>query len=314
MRFYILLVTLLCIQLSFAQEHNNLHQPASSEENLDKKFLNLFPYISIYDWTPGMRFTPSIPTSKYLKEIDLEEYNSNNIFPEKLNQDKFQNKIFEFIRYERRNVNCTKGICEKIFFIFECDKVLYEFGTFNVSNNDLTNTITVKNLLYFDEMNSVKDLLVGKELYILKNKWRNHTNRYTFNNPKYVKVIIDSVGLGNQNGPSKIYFSHNEIWGFENISLSGINKDSDVSASTFSEYFSFKNPKDQYPDISEIIWKEIQNNNVVIGMNMDECELSWGKPKYKNSSTTVHGTITIWTYGLSSALYFKEGILYQIDK
>lgn len=77
--------------------------------------------------------------------------------------------------------------------------------------------------------------------------------------------------------------------------------------------FSFDNPKILYPNISDIIWENIKNEQVQIGMSKQECTLSWGEPKTINKTTTINNIHEQWVYKSDSYLYFDNGFLTAIQ-
>ncbi|WP_395045435.1 hypothetical protein [Flavobacterium sp.] len=58
----------------------------------------------------------------------------------------------------------------------------------------------------------------------------------------------------------------------------------------------------------------VNNNNIVIGMTKEMCEMSWGKPFDK--STIIYENITkvYWYYSWKKNLYFENGKLIRIEK
>ncbi len=58
----------------------------------------------------------------------------------------------------------------------------------------------------------------------------------------------------------------------------------------------------------------ILNHYVRLGMDMDQCKESWGKPMQASSTTTYMGKTTHWCYGdfCLKALVFENGLLVLI--
>jgi len=292
------------------------------DENLSKSdFSKLFPYINPVDWKVGMKFMtePNKDASSYSK-IDLSPYNSKNSYTDKIKQSDYQWKIFTYQGLEVRNVKCPRGTCKRTYLIFDCEDKKYEYeyvgDTTELRNAEIGNTID--KLVYLDEVDSVKEMLVGKILFIKTSQWEKYDEegigRYSFDNPKFVAVEITSIGLGSQDGPSRVVFKqlNSETEFYLDIRLSGINKESGVFGFDFDKIFQFDDPKLKYPNISSEIWALIQNGKVRIGMTKQECELSWGKPTNINKTTTENIVSEQWVY-YSSYLYFKSGILKTIQ-
>ncbi len=297
----------------------------SSDENTAKSdFAKRFPFINPVDWKPDMKFMTEPIRDKSMgsfSTINLSLYQSKKSYTSQIKQSDFQWKTFTYKGLEVRAVNCPRGTCQRTYLLFDCGNVRYEYeymgDTAELRNSTGLNTID--KLVYLDEVDSVKAALVGKTIYIITNQWMKNDEtgrgRYSFTNPKFVAVEITSVGLGSQDGPSKIVFKQvgTETEAYLNIRLSGINKASGVFGFDFDKVFQFDDPKLKYPNISSIIWTTIQNGKVSPGMTKQECELSWGKPTDINKTVTGNDITEQWVYSLSSYLYFKNGILETIQ-
>jgi len=315
--------------LSFAQKnpYDVVIKPSkiTPESNSDRsEFVKQFPFLNIVDWKPGMKFMTEplrdLTFSAYSK-IGLSPYKSNS-YNSHLSQSDFQWKIFIYKGLEQRDVNCPRGICQRTYLVFECDSEKYEFEFIGGDTTELRKTEvfnSIDKLVYLDEVDKVKELLVGKILYIMTQGWmrdnENGEGRIIFSNPKFIAVTVTSIGLGNQDGPSKVVFKQNgnENEAYLNIRLSGINKASGVFGEDFDQVFKFTDPKLKYPNITKDIWNYIQNGKVKIGMTKQECELSWGKPKNINKTTIASGNSEQWVYGSSSYLYFENHLLKAIQ-
>jgi hypothetical protein len=296
----------------------------STEISTKSEFAKQFPNINIVDWKPGIRFMVEPLRDKSMSslyKINLSPYHSKDSYSQQLGQADYEWKAFTYQGLEQRNVDCPRGACQRTYLIFVCEGKKYEFefvgDTTELRNAKVFNSID--KLVYLDEVDKVKQLLVGKTLYIMTSQWLRDDDkgqgRYDFANPKFAAVTVISVGLGSQDGPSKIVFKQNglENEAYLNIRLSGINMASGVFGIDFDEVFQFDDPKLKYPNIKNDIWTIIQNNKVSVGMTKQECELSWGKPKDINKTVTGYDVSEQWVYGSSSYLYFKNGILETIQ-
>jgi hypothetical protein len=297
----------------------------SSDKNTTKSdFTNRFPFINPVDWKPGMKFMTEPDRSEFLSsfsKIGLSPYKSIDSYNARIKQSDFQWKTFIYKGLEVRTVNCPRGKCQRTYLIFDCENKKYEYeyvgDTIELRNSIVLNTID--KLVFLDEVDSVKATLVGKIIYIMTNQWMKDDEtgqgRYSFTNPKFVAVTITAVGLGSQDGPSKIVFKQvgSETEAYLNIRLSGINKSSGVFGYDFDKVFQFENPKLKYPNISSSVWDKIQSGKVSVGMTKQECELSWGKPTGINKTVTGNEITEQWVYHPSSYLYFTNGILKTIQ-
>lgn len=80
-------------------------------------------------------------------------------------------------------------------------------------------------------------------------------------------------------------------------------------ARTFADQFSLKDPRLNYPRITDSNWQRIERGRVGSGMTRDECRLALGSPARVER---VPGATTIyerWTYENGASLIFADGIL-----
>lgn len=288
-------------------------------------FAKEFPFINPVDWKMGVKFM-TVPlrdrsTDSY-STINLSPYQSKNSYDSKIKQSDFQWKIFTYLGLEVRTVNCPRGICKRTYLLFDCESNKYEYeyiGDTTELRNSKGIDNSIYNLVYLDEVDSVKSKLVGKKIYIITSQWmkddESGVGRYSIKNPKFVAVKITSVGLGSQDAPSKIVFKQigTETEAYLNIRLSGINAKSGNTGFEFDKVFRFEDPKLNYPNISSSVWSSIQNGKVYAGMTKQECELAWGKPKDIINTIIGKDNREQWVYNLSSYLYFKNGVLETIQ-
>lgn len=314
----LLLFYLLLPIFSFAQNEYIVKPKKNIEEvsSLKKSsFMENFPYLKITDWKPGMRFMsdPNIET----KNIELMK-----VYPKVYNQKNFSSKEFIFKKLEQREYDCPRGKCFKTYAIFDCEGDIYEYGLYGdtIELKNENRSTYVPDLIYLDEVDKARELLLTKVLYIMTSEWRTmdigDREETIYNNPKYIQVKIIKIGLGTQDGPVKMIFSpENSTKEYcLNVRFSGVNKSmSGIFGIDFNEAFQFNNPKLNYPKISASTWSLIQKGKVVSGMSKKECELSWGVPQKINR--TISGNILSeqWVYSTSSYLYFKNGVLTTIQ-
>lgn len=280
-----------------------------------------FPFIHMSNWKRGMRFM--VEPDKYGLEttLNLKPYLSKELYSDELMYKDFEWKIFSFVKLEERQVPCKDGPCLHIYVVLDCEGKLFEYEYFDDIKEMRTSDIftNINNLVYLDEIDKAKELLINKMLYILKPLWLKEKDGksgvYGFHQ-KFVPVEIVNIGLGNPDGPCKMIFKteSNEEY-FLDVRFSGTNKDgSGISGVDFAKAFSFDNPHKLYPNISGQIWKFIQDSKVQIGMTKEECELSWGKPKDINTDIYNETKREQWVYSSDRYLYFKDDRLISIQE
>jgi len=331
MKKVVLILLFISIYLySFCQNINyNINtKPINNTDTIYKSdFIKQFPFINMVDWKPGMKFmTKPIKDKKmnsligsYLR-MELSPYKSKNPDEYRLKHEDFQWETFIYEGLEMRIQSCPRGKCINTYLIFNCNNKKYEYKYYG-DTTELRKAAFqyIEGLVYLDEIDVIKPLIIDKNLFILTDVWckniDNGEEKFCFNNPKYVEVKIISIGLGSEDGPCKIIFKQigSEDEYFLNIRFSGINRNTGVFGNDFDKVFQLDDPKLKYPNISSEIWTIITNGKVKIGMNKIECELSWGKPKTINKTITGNDVTEQWVYNISRYLYFKNGILETIQ-
>lgn len=286
------------------------------------EFAKKFPRVIMADWKPGMKFMTEPLKIKALgsaSRIELAPYKSLNFVNDQVRQGDFEWKTFTYQSKEMRAVKCATGTCKNTYLIFECEgkKYEYEFIGDTAALRKAPNTY-IKKIVYLDEVDKIKTELNGKTLYVLCSQWMKEDEKGKIvnsdGNQKFVAVTVTSVGLGTQDGPSKIVFKQDGTnkEAFINLRLSGINKSSGLFGVDFDKAFSFEDPKKKYPKIKSEIWTVIQNESMRIGMTKEEAELSWGKPDEIHTLTTKGITSEQWVYA-ASYIYFEKGLVSAIQ-
>jgi hypothetical protein len=69
----------------------------------------------------------------------------------------------------------------------------------------------------------------------------------------------------------------------------------------------------RHPDWPERTKQAILKGSVLTGMTEEQARASWGETSKVNRTTTQYGVHEQWVYGLSSYLYFDDGILTSIQ-
>lgn len=277
-----------------------------------------FSFIHMADWKEGMRFMvqqrystdPDNPA--IAAKLDLKPYKKKNGSP--ILQKDFEFKVFTVSGLEERQVSCPRGRCIRTYVVLESEGEKYEYeyiGSIDEMRKSDVFT-SIDKLVYIDEVDKAKEVLTNKKLYILDNI---HYKTFS-NHPRFIPVTITNVGIGTNSllgSPIKIVYSIDSDKEYSvEIKLSGTNSRSQ-KGNRFNDMFSFENPKNKYPDISNEIWELIQDRKVRIGMTEFECELSWGRPEKINTTVTDSGKQQQWVYSTSSYLYFESGKLTSIQ-
>lgn len=286
-----------------------------SEQSQTKPQSNIvakFPYIRMQEWHKGMKFMYAPDKYGYLtdgKYLPLQPYKGE--WWEKIEAKDFEYKIFSF--------DTITTVNNKKVVILNCDGKKYQHSLMTVS--DINERIDC--LVYVDEIDILKQDLIGKILYILTEDWFRENSKGESERQsdgiRFEKVSITNIGFGTKNNPIRIVFKpSNKEEAFIDINtLSGINElnleHSSIIRDDFDECFSEINPKTKYPKISAEMWSLIQRGKVKLGMSKEEATLSWGEPNDINTDTFNGGKREQWVYGTSSYLYFINSKLTHIQ-
>ena len=207
-----LLVILLFLPLFSLAQNDYIVKPKKNIQILtpvkDRGFMDNFPYIKMVDWKPGMRFmsVPDIET-KVVWLFGLYPINNENLSKD------LSLKIFVYQGLEQIEVDCPKGKCShtNLFFTFEGEKYSHVYQGDTIELRNATSFNSIHQLVYLDEVDKAKELLLNKTLYIKTREWRTmdigDREESIYNNQKYIQVKIIKIGLGTQDGPVKMIFS-----------------------------------------------------------------------------------------------------------
>ena len=282
-------------------------------------FSRSFKYLHMSDWAPGMKFI--VIKGEYesnSEELSLSKYKKNK----KILKKDFNNKIFEFVGFEERQVSCPRGKCTRTYLIFTCENEKYEYEYFD-SKEELAKSdafARIDKLTYLNDIDVLRNKFIGKEVYILTGFWRplDEQIKRSAAIQKFVPVVITNVGLPTTESFGNIRmtfkFDYNEY--YIDTWVSGINYQYKIDETYFDNIFSFTDPKTNYPNISDEAWALIKNNKVKIGMTEQECRLSWGMPYKINKQVSDASNSSQWVYnGILNKgyLYFTNGILKTIQ-
>jgi hypothetical protein len=83
---------------------------------------------------------------------------------------------------------------------------------------------------------------------------------------------------------------------------------------SFSNLFSFTDPRRNYPNITDEYWQLITSGTVTTGMTRDECRLALGAPKDVDRQTGYSSVHEMWGYENGIYLIFEDGILVKFRR
>ncbi len=154
-------------------------------------------------------------------------------------------------------------------------------------------------------VDKARRLLLGKRLFIITRNRRNDADEIV-PGKRFIAVTIDSVSEGSAVNPVKVNFTDAE--GISSILLLAAGN-STGSPRTFASMFSFTDPRQHYPSITDENWSIISEGKVREGMTREECRLSLGTPATVDRVPGYSYLYERWTYDNGIYLVFEDGLL-----
>lgn len=155
-------------------------------------------------------------------------------------------------------------------------------------------------------VDAASSLISGRKLWITTPDWYGTDDREQTGR-KFVPVTITAVTPGNSVHPLKVTFTDDADGSTHRVFMTA-GTESRVSR-TFDNLFSFTDPRDKYPSISDATWQNIVNGRVELYMTREECRLALGQPADIDKAGTYNGVVERWTYGDGIYLIFEDGVL-----
>lgn len=158
-------------------------------------------------------------------------------------------------------------------------------------------------------VDDVKRHLIGKTYYVITQLWYSPDGTQSVNGLRHVPVKIVDVVPGNAVYPIRVVFRPDgqEIDRSMYMTL-GNNR---TSTRNFHTLFTFDNPKEKYPHITDEVWDLIRHSRVRIGMTREECKLALGAPQTIGQRPYAAGMFEYWQYGDGVYLLFEDDYLNQ---
>jgi len=154
-------------------------------------------------------------------------------------------------------------------------------------------------------LDSVNALMAGNTYYILPQRRLSERGTDTIG-MRYVPVEITAVTPGNANYPLMVNFVNTD--GVTQHLMMTVGT-SAASTRNFHTLFSFTDPRKQYPEISDQVWRLIQHSQVQLGMTPKECRLALGPPDDYLKLPSSAGIVERWVYNDGVYLIFEDGML-----
>lgn len=177
--------------------------PESEEEQFIK---SNFPLQLLCKWTPGMKFMFA-PSSRDMFLPTLSNYDTDKGVDNSL----LKHKILTFTGTEEKAQNISNSTNYSTRFIFECEGEKYYYDIKNMRLDEICEKAPracVNGLVYLKDVDTAKNLLIGKTIYIQSESVRvDDTNNYSGYRdvaiPANTEATITAVGVGNQTYPGE---------------------------------------------------------------------------------------------------------------
>ena len=148
-------------------------------------------------------------------------------------------------------------------------------------------------------------LLRGRTVYITTSQRLDSVGRRT-EGMRHVPVRVLRVEPGTVRYPLRVVLA--DVDGATRSVLLTYG-DGPAATRNFDRVFSFTNPRDGYPRISEATWELIMRSRVTEGMSRDECRLALGAPQHIDRNGGRGGQYERWSYDQGIYLIFEDGFL-----
>lgn len=163
----------------------------------------------------------------------------------------------------------------------------------------------------YESITLVDSLLRSRSLYILINDERilGHDESTL---QKFVPVRIDSVTMGTELAPLRVWFTQGE----EHASFiaSMPNSRENRTSTSIERYLSVADPYAEHFNITTEVWELIQKSMIRRGMTAEEVKLSIGRPLRFERIPTRNGLSEYWYYSNGRILEIYDGRLQRIGR
>ena len=210
--------------------------------------------------------------------------------------------------YRGYRVENTYGDKDIVYLLYECDGNMYSYYTGKSSQEiaDMNYLPLLPSLVDADDLALARSLFVGKQLYILSDQWYDARGEL-MTGRHYVPVKITAVEPGKSVLPLALLFVDDR--GTQARVYISTKSSSSTQMLSFDRLFSYENPRNAHPDITDEVWQAITEGRLRKGMTKPECRLAIGIPAETRKIATYSGLKEQWLYNSGAYLFFSDGIL-----
>lgn len=154
-------------------------------------------------------------------------------------------------------------------------------------------------------------LLAGNTYYIKTPLWTDIAGAQ-HNGLRHIPVTVTRVEAGTVTRPLRVWFE--QVGDSTDYSVLLTYGEGITSTRNFDCVFSFTNPRNEYPSITDATWNNIIHSQVAVGMSRDECRLALGAPTRLQRGLTTAAQVEHWSYDDGTYLIFEDGVLTRYRK
>lgn len=244
------------------------------------------------EWKQGKRFYVS--DNKF--EILLQP--SDKPFPQ------YQGTEISFLKADE-TTDITGNRVAELTFVDNLGRHLVYRASQSLETLKENGSLSIPFLVEMSVVDAVKERLEGKSFYVITSSWYDE-NTQSRRGRKFVPVKVVDVKPGNAFYSVVLEMSDEHGKPFRLLVSAG---DDLKTLRSFGNIFSFKDPRQSYPQITNDIWELIVNGKVKSGMTREECRLSLGSPANVDKSAGYSSLREIWSYENGAYLIFIDGLL-----
>lgn len=238
MRTTVLSLILFCCGTFHIAAQNDYIVTTPSNQNIgiseeEQFIIKNFPMQPLCKWTPGMKFMFA-PNPRDMFLPTLSKYDTEK----GINNSELKHKILTFTGTEEKAQKISDDINYSTRFIFEYEGEKYYYEVKNMRLDEISIKAPrtgINGLAYLKDVDTAKELLIGKKIYILSETARvddanNYSGYRDVSIPLNMEATITAVGVGSQAYPVKIIFQDTQGKSyFLEVALSRTNSGMDIS-------------------------------------------------------------------------------------
>lgn len=129
---------------------------------------------------------------------------------------------------------------------------------------------------------------------------------------KFVPVMIDSVTVGTELAPLRVWFSEDDVHASFFTSLPESREKN--TSTTIDRFLSVSDPYLLHSNITKAVWRLIQQSRIQEGMTTEEVRLAMGRPLRFERFNAKSGAVERWYYANGRILEFWDGRFVRMSR